>query len=230
MRSGSIVVRLTEDDVRLAYRVGNARYVGQRTAARADGAFRKRAHRIANDVEGALAEIAFWALCGREPPLAEMVLKMPEWTAKRGPLCDVLGVEVRATCHRTGRLAVHTETERDKHKTFDTPFVLGIVNRWPWYPSMTFRTGDPKLDAELGTHDPALQLYDPEVHFVGWCLRSDTRPEHWFEQMAVPEYMVPQADLRPMGTLPPGPGGTARFEMPRGEGELTDAEILDLVS
>lgn len=203
---GWLSVRLSEDDLRLGYRCGVARYNKQRSGGNYDAAFRK-GRGARNDIEGALGEIAFWRLCDREPP-PEMVLSMPEWARQRGPngglLTDVLGVEIRATVHKTGGIYIHKDSARDLAK-YETAFVLAIVDWLPYYPEEGFTTGSQTIDAMLGKNlEKDLQVYQRDVVFRGWCRGREVRDEHWYEAGPHPEYRVPQEELHRMEELAPG--------------------------
>lgn len=214
--TGWIYVTLTDADLARAYTCGVSRWKVQRKGKNHDAAFRP-GQGPRNDIEGAVAEIAFWYLCGKTPP-EDMVLSLPEWERERGPhggkLTDVLGTELRATTHPDGQLFIHKHGSRDGDEKKDTIFVLSIVDVMPYYKS-GFTTGDVRIDRLI--ENDKLPQYRREVRFVGWCYGHEVRDEHWFEDCPKPDFAVPQRDLHPMGDLAP-----KLFPMPE-----TDADVFD---
>ena len=183
---GQLVMSLEVEDLKLAQRCGEQRFAAQRGGRNFDGACRKGQGAL-NDIEGALGEIAAWLLHGIQPP-SEMVLSLPEWDQQRGPnggrLKDVLGLEIRTTTHKNGGLFVHKESSRDGVEKDNTPFVLVVLNR---------------TDSK----------FDPEVTFAGWAYSYEAQERHYRHDLPVPEYLIPQQELRWMSGLADG-----RFMLP----------------
>lgn len=216
--SGQITVALTNEDLALCYRSGVERYLSQRgRGGFKDGAYRKGEH-ARNDIEGIIAEVAFWYLCGIEPDPTMLVRPITEWKGARGEtggqLTDVLGVEIRATRHKNGRLFVHKGSQRDGDPKLDTPFLLAFVDAWPYYESSGFSTGNDKIDAMLMhqelPHYLAAGDYQGRVLFIGWGYGREANG--FFDGMVHPEHFIPPESFRPMTQLAEG-----RFTMPKSE-------------
>ena len=203
--TGAWTIDLFSEDARRAYSTGKARYLSQRKAKTYDGVWRDDGPVYLPDIEGVLAEIAFWLLCGMEPP-KDIVLTHPEWERQRGAggeLLDVLGNEIRATVNKPGRIIVHRKNAQDKDKNKDeVPFVLANISRWPVYPDQGFSTGDPELDALLGTRPGDLQRYDTKVVFSGWAYGREATED--FQGMRHPDTVVPEGKVRRMDEEPEG--------------------------
>lgn len=161
-----------------------------------------------NDIEGACGETAGHLLQGREPP-NDMALPQAEFMERRrhGQILDMDGTEFRTTAHQTGRLIAHPELQtRDGRIRADVPYILVILNGWPFHDSREFTTGHADIDAALRT--PRTQRFTPlphyrgEVAIVGWAYGREFFDRPNWQGMAWAQPAMEQRELRLMHELP----------------------------
>lgn len=116
-----MIVTLTKEHMDLAERVARTRNITQRSANRVDGLVRKDS--LANDIDGALGEIA--VSVGYNEPWTNAILSIEKWLLSRDNLPDVGRWEVKSTRRQSGCLLLQT------HARPDAPYVLALLSDLP---------------------------------------------------------------------------------------------------
>lgn len=112
-------VKLSQEEINLAYEIAEKRNKSQRSANRKDGKVLEDS--IGIDRQGALAEMAVAKALGRA--WDGKFFEIDDWYKWREVGNDVSGLEIRSTKHRNGRLIIHP-----KDKDY-APFILVIANK-----------------------------------------------------------------------------------------------------
>lgn len=112
-------VKLTEEEINLAYEIAQKRNQSQRKSNRRDG--NVLADSLEIDKQGAAAEMAVAKALGRA--WDGKFFEIGEWYKWREVGNDVSGLEIRSTKHKNGRLILHP---RDKDYA---PFILVVQNK-----------------------------------------------------------------------------------------------------
>lgn len=115
----ALKVKLTEEEINLAYEIAHKRNQSQRKANRKDGKVLEDSIEI--DKQGALAELAVAKCLGRL--WDGKFFEIHEWLNYRQSGNDVSGLEIRSTKHKNGRLIIHPN---DKDYV---PYVLVIQDK-----------------------------------------------------------------------------------------------------
>ncbi len=182
-----------------------------------------------NDIEGACGETAMHLLQGREPP-DEMLLSQSAFMERRrgGQILDVDGMEVRTTGHQTGRLIAHPELQtRDGRSRADVPYILVVLNAWPFHESRGFTVGEPAIDAAL--RKPRTPSFTPLPHFrgeiaiVGWAYGREFHDRPNWQGMPWAQPTMDQHELHPMHELPEP---FRKFTIPEHDDAIRERELI----